>query len=531
MNIEISAGGLLRFILDGKSDMRGPHNLFRLMRTGATLARTGALKVLFETFEIPVMIRVLIGALCWPIFWMGKKGDKTFEPLPRALVALGPFYIKFGQLLSTRPDIAGIKLADELRLLQDRLPPFSMKEAEKTLSSELGKEWQTYFSELSPPIAAASIAQVHKARLKKTRQEVAIKILRPDVEKSFRRNIHAFHFAALIFEFLSAEARRLRFCEVISYFENLVDRELDLRWEAAAASEFASLTKKYENVKIPWVEFGLSTRRMLVLEWVDGISLGNVEEIKAAGHNPKEIGIGVLEMFLNHALRDGYFHADMHQGNLLVTAKGEIAVLDFGIMGRVDDYTRRVYAEILYGFIVRDYYRVAKVHFEAGYVPANQDINAFAQALRAVGEPIFGMDASHISMARVLSHLFEVTERFGMQTRTELLSLQRTMVVVEGVSRSLHSRLNIWKVAHPIVKKYVNESIGMRAMIGDMTTTAKALSRLGPRLPDMIDKWVREQVNPSPSRIEKSAFKLVLWFSGGVILGMTVMALGIIYLL
>lgn len=242
----------------------------------------------------------------------------------------------------------------------------------------------------------------------------------------------------------------------------------------------------------------------MTLDWAEGVNAGDNDGIDAAGHSREELATRVLQMFLNHALRDGYFHGDMHQGNLKIGANGDIIAYDFGIMGRIDEYTRRVYAEILYGFIRRDYKRVAEVHFEAGYVPANRDVDEFARALRAVGEPIFGMDATRISMARLLSYLFEVTERFGMETRTELIHLQRTMVVVEGVARSMNPKMNIWEDARPIVEAYIKDSIGPKAVLQDLMKTAVVLSRYGSRLPAMAEAAVIRQSNPDhvpePSR-------------------------------
>jgi len=234
--------------------------------------------------------------------------------------------------------------------------------------------------------------------------------------------------------------------------------------------------------------------------------------LEAAGHDRAKLGERVLQLFLQHALRDGYFHADMHQGNLKVALNGDIIALDFGIMGHIDEYTRRVYAEILFGFISRDYRRVAEVHFEAGYVPADRDVDEFARALRAVGEPIFGMDATKISMGKLLSYLFEVTERFGMETRTELILLQRTMVVVEGVSRSLNPQINIWKVAEPVVEAYIRKSIGPRAALRDFAKTARVLARFGPRLPDLVEAMLIKQAMPEPQKVKRKNWLLPIGF-------------------
>ena len=401
--------------------MRGPHNIIRLVRTLATLERTGAIGVVLEAFKAPPRLRFVARVLGWPFKWLGLAGDPALPPATRALTALGPAYIKFGQILSTRPDIVGDDLALQLKYLQDKLPPFPKSVAMQMIEAELELPVDQVFSAFSEPVAAASIAQVHRATLADTGQDVAVKVLRPGIERAFRKDIDAFYFAARMIETLAPAARRLRPMEVITHFEGVVLGELDLRLESAAAAEFSANTQGDEGFQVPSPIWFLSGRQVMTLDWAQGTNMADNVAIDAAGHDRKALASRVLQLFLRHALRDGYFHADMHQGNLKVAANGNIIAYDFGIMGRLDEYTRRVYAEILFGFIRRDYRRVAEVHFEAGYVPADRDIDEFARALRVVGEPIFGMDANRISMARLLAYLFEVTERFGMETRTELI--------------------------------------------------------------------------------------------------------------
>ncbi len=432
--------------------MRGPHNIFMLIRTGATLERTGAMSIVLTALNAPRPLRVVARLLCWPIKWFGLRGDENMPAVTRALSALGPAYIKFGQVLSTRPDLAGEELAKQLRVLQDRLPPFSIEEAKKTFFIETGLLADEVFDEFSEAIAAASIAQVHKVRLRETQEELALKVLRPGIEKAFRKDVDAF----------------------------------------------------YLHFNVPSVNWKLSGKRVMTMSWVEGIALGDIKSLEDAGHNKSILGERVLQLFLNHALRDGYFHADMHQGNLKVSLDGKIIAFDFGIMGYIDEYTRRVYAEILYGFIKRDYKRVAEVHFEAGYVPMDRDVEDFANALRAVGEPIFGMDAANISMGKLLAYLFEVTERFGMETRTELILLQRTMVVVEGVARSLSPNINIWKTAQPIVENYIRKSIGPKAILKDIANTARVVARFGPRLPNLVENILLNQSEKQEKKIYSS---------------------------
>ena len=504
--------------------MRGPHNIWRLIRTGATLERTGAMNVVLDAFDATPTLRFVARALGLPFKWLGYRGDPSMPPATRALTALGPAYIKFGQVLSTRPDVVGDELAVQLRVLQDKLPPFSIETAKAEVQRELGLPVDQLFSEFSEPVAAASIAQVHKARMAETGELVAVKVLRPDIERAFRKDVDAFYLAARMVELFSPGSRRLRPMEVIEHFDGVVRGELDLRLESAAASEFAANTANDEGFQLPQIKWSLSARRVMTLGWADGVPLGDNAAIDAAGHDRVALGNRVLQLFLNHALRDGYFHADMHQGNLKVAPNGDIIAYDFGIMGYIDEYTRRVYAEILYGFIRRDYKRVAKVHFEAGYVPADKDVDEFARALRAVGEPIFGMDATRISMARLLTYLFEVTERFGMETRTELILLQRTMVVVEGVARSLNPHINIWEVASPIVTSYISKSIGPRAVVSDLASTAMVLARFGPRLPALVEGALMAQANPPQEDRRPRKRWLALSAFGGVLAGAGLLA-------
>ena len=484
--------------------MRGPHNILRLIRTGATLERTGALPVILNALDAPKTLKFAARIVVWPFQFLGRKGDQSLPPAPRALTAMGPAYIKFGQILSTRPDVVGQELADQLRVLQDKLPPFSTKVAKQSFKAEIGIDADDVFSAFSEPVAAASIAQVHRGQLRDTGHSVAIKVLRPEIERAFQRDIDTFYFAARLVEFVSPKSRRLKPMDVIAHFDGVVRGELDLRLESASASEFLANISQDKGFSVPSVNWSLSSRRVMTLDWADGVPMGDTDALLAAGHNLSELGNRVLHMFLNHALRDGFFHADMHQGNLKVSSNGDIVAFDFGIMGHIDEYTRRVYAEILFGFIKRDYKRVAEVHFEAGYVPQDQNVDEFARALRAVGEPIFGMDASNISMGRLLSYLFEVTERFGMETRTELILLQRTMVVVEGVARSLNPQINIWEVARPIVEGYIKSSLGPVAVFGDLTTTLKVLARFGPRLPTLVEQALIKQSNPEPQILKRN---------------------------
>jgi len=316
--------------------VKGPHNIWRLIRTGATFERTGAMGVVLAALEAPRAIRIAARVLGWPFSFLGLRGDPDMPPVPRALTALGPAYIKFGQLLSTRPDVVGGGLARELQILQDKLPPFSTAAARATVAREMDRPVDEMFSTFSDAVAAASIAQVHRATLIDTGQDVAVKILRPGIERAFRTDIDAFYLIAWLVETLSPAARRLRPRDVVEHFEGVVLRELDLRIESSAAGEFFATTAGDDGFTVPEVVWNLSSRRLMTLAWAAGDPMSDLAALDAAGHDRKALADRVLQMFLRHALRDGYFHADMHQGNLKVAANGYIVALDFGSMGRLD---------------------------------------------------------------------------------------------------------------------------------------------------------------------------------------------------
>ena len=464
-------------------------HLARLIRIAATFRRTGALSFALKEADAPGWLKSGLWLATAPLWPFGARGDAALPPVSRAISALGPAYVKFGQVLSTRPDIAGVALSQDLSYLQDRLPPFSTKEARRTVESELGQPLSALFRRFDPPIAAASIAQVHPAETMDGRK-VAVKVLRPRIERGFARDIAAFYFVARLMQRLLPKSRRLKPEEVVRHFEGVVTREMDLRIEAAAGSEFGEIVADEQGFRTPSILWGCSAKRVLTTDWAEGDRMADLAALKARGLDLPEMALRLVRLFLRTALRDGYFHADMHQGNLKVAADGTVLLYDFGIMGRIDRNTRRAYAEILYGFLSRDYLRGAQAHFDAGYVPRDKDVHQFAQALRSIGEPIVGQQASDISMAKVLQQLFDVTEQFGMQTRPELILLQRTMVVVEGVARSLDPEFDMWEAARPEVERYMLENLGPAGAARNVLDGARLLGRLGPRLPEIAEKIV-----------------------------------------
>ena len=421
-----------------------------------------------------------------------RNGAKSGPRLSRALTRLGPAYLKLGQFLATRPDVVGVVLARDLESLQDRLPPFPQAEAESVIATSLERPVSQAFASLGPAVAAASIAQVHRGEVARDgiRHAVAVKVLRPDVASRFRRDLTDFFFVARQAEIYSAEARRLRLVEVINTMSRSVAMEMDLRLEAAAMSEMAENTRDDADFRVPTVDWDRTTHNVLTMEWIDGLPLSDYARLQQSNVDLPDLGRKVIQSFLRHALRDGFFHADMHPGNLFLDNEGRLVAVDFGIMGRLGPKERRFLAEILLGFIIRDYRRVAEVHFEAGYVPSHHSVDNFAQAIRAIGEPIHNRTAEEISMAKLLTLLLEVTGLFDMRTRPELILLQKTMVVVEGVARSLDPRLDIWKVADPVVREWIERNLGPIGRIQGAMAGAGELGRVAASLPALATRAV-----------------------------------------
>ena len=460
----------------------------RLMRAGFVLAREGALSVADNAALPPVMkTGIRIGRL---LERRRVKKRGPVENLRHALHALGPTYVKIGQTLATRPDIVGIDVAAHLALLQDKMEPFDFALVPQLLADAL-HERATDITEISPPIAAASIAQVHRAVLVEggLRKDVAVKILRPGIRARFRADLEAQYAGAALAERWVQGLRRLRPTDVVRTLDRSARLELDLRLEAASISEMTENIKDDAGFIIPEVSWDHTAETVLTTSWVDGIPIREIGAIDAAGLDRRELARILLQSFLRHAVRDGFFHADMHQGNLFADRNGKgIIAVDFGIMGRITRKERRFLADILYGFITRDYRMIAERHFEIGYVSRHQSVDDFALALRSIGEPLQGRTATDISMAKVLGQLFATTELFDMQTRPELVLLQKSMVLVEGVSRMLDPELNIWTVAEPVVGDFVRREAGPIGRIEDLRDhTTVALDTIG-KLPGLVTR-------------------------------------------
>ena len=463
------------------------YNLFKILRK---LSSSGAVEILDEIKPIPKILKFVFF-----IFSLGssKKLENlqksSGEKLCQSLEDMGTTFIKLGQFLATRPDIIGEEIAKKLEKLQDRLPAFSKEMAKKTLKRELGDNYFKNILFVSEPVAAASIAQVHFAKIKvdNKEKELAIKILRPNIHYIFNEELDALMFLAYLIENIFKKTKRLKLVEVINLLKEITNVEMDLRFEAAAASELRENTINDKGIKVPKIYWNYTSKEILTLDKIEGISIREVDKLKNLNINLKTISENLIQSFLKQSVRDGFFHGDMHQGNLFVDKEGNIVPVDFGIMGRLDKNNKKYLAEILYGFIQRDYTKVAEMHFLAGLIPANTSKDDFAQALRSIGEPIFGQSIKNISGGNLLGQLFEITEKFNMQTQTQLLLLQKTMVVVEGVARKLYPDTNIWEVSRPVLETWLKSEKGPESKINKTIELSKDLLERIPDLPNVMD--------------------------------------------
>ncbi len=485
-------------------------HLTRLARAGFVFAREGVF-ALVDTRPLPLPAKTAIALARLIERPTAKDGSSR---LAAALTKLGPTYVKLGQFLATRPDVVGKQIARDLESLQDKMAPFPQSEAEAVVAAAFGKPVADVYASFGPAVAAASIAQVHRAEVAQegVNKPVAVKILRPNIERRFKSDLDAFFYAARKAESLSIEAQRLRPVEAVATLARSVTMEMDFRLEAAALSEMAENTRADLDFRVPTVDWDRTAREVLTLEWIDGTPLNDRAALEARGLDLPALGHTVLQSFLRHALRDGFFHADMHPGNLFVDDDGRLVAVDFGIMGRLGPKERRFLAEILFGFITRDYHRTAQVHFDAGYVPSHHSVDSFAQAIRAIGEPIHNRTAEDISMAKLLMLLFEITGLFDMRMRPELLLLQKTMVVVEGVARTLDPKLDMWSVSEPVVREWIERNLGPVGKLEDVAEGAGEIGRFVAQVPallsraatliDQLDDITRDGLVLSPDTVE-----------------------------
>ena len=466
--------------------------LIILFKLGRKVASSDILNIVSKFKEPPLAIKILFKMLSFS-FSPKKQVDANKdegERLSDSLESMGTTFIKLGQFLATRPDIIGEELSKKLENLQDKLPPFSLIRAKEIIKNDLGNESYDSIINLSEPVAAASIAQVHKAQINDNGvlKDVAIKILRPNIKKIFNEEIDAIMLFAFLIESFIKKTKRLKLVEVVFLLKEITNLEMDLRFEAAAANEYAENTKNDVGFRVPQIYWNYTSENVMTLDWVDGISIRETEKLKNKEFNTEKIAEDIIQNFLRHAVRDGFFHADMHQGNIFIDNDGQIVPIDFGIMGRLDKNNRKFLAEILYGFIQRDYKKVAEVHFQAGLVPQDASKEEFAQALRSVGEPIFGQSIKDISGGNLLAQLFEITEKFNMATQPALLLLQKTMVVVEGVARRLYPETNIWEVSRPVLEDWLKDVKSPKSTFDTALNTSSEIIKRIPDLPQIMDR-------------------------------------------
>jgi ubiquinone biosynthesis protein len=436
-------------------------HVWRLLKWGRVLARHGALRGIERDPNTPPPVRRLAR-----IARFGARIPRV-PTYGEAFQELGPAAIKFGQALATRPDLVGAEAAKNLQTLQDNLPPAPFEEVRRAIEAGLEKKLEDVFREIDPePVGAASIAQVHRA-VTTDGKLVAVKVLRPNIEEDFARALDTYEWAAAQVEGMGGEIARLRPRAIIAQFKQWTARELDLRREAASASELRENLVAESGFYVPAIDWTRTSRRVMTLEWIDGIKLTDRDALVTAGHDLASLAAILVRAFLRQAVIDGFFHADLHQGNLFALPDGRLAAIDFGIMGRIDRQARFWLAEILYGLLTGNYRRVAEIHFEAQYVPAHHNVDEFATALRAVGEPIRGLPVKDISIGQMLDGLFTITRDFDMPTQPHLLLLQKTMVMEEGVAHALDPDINMWETAEPFLREWVRGELGPEAALAD----------------------------------------------------------------
>ena len=487
---------------------RSVRNVARLTKIAYTLARYDALFPLEQLHIAPFAL------------WISRRFRKRHiegrpgERLAQALQRMGPTFIKLGQMLSTRPDLLGEQVATDLAALQDRLPPFETDIARRTIEEELGRPIDALFQQFDDEsTAAASIAQVHFG-ITADGREVAVKVLRPDIEAAFARDLDLLYWVAGLVHRLRPDLRRLKPVEVVQTFAESTQLEMDFRMEASAASELAENFSGDEAFKVPAVDWDRTGRRVLTSERIRGIAIDQRDALMEAGHDPTEILGNAAAVFFNQVFRDGFFHADQHPGNAFVDAEGRLVAIDFGIMGRLERQTRMYLADMLMGFLSRDYGKVADVHFRAGYIPSTKSREGFMQALRAIAEPIFDRPLHEISLAKLLGLLFQVTERFEMETQPQLLLLQKTMLVTEGVGRKLNPEINMWTLARPLIEGWMRQNRGPQArVIEHVRSMVETAERLPAMLQNLDQTLHRLNEAPAPARPLMTPAQWPVWIA------------------
>ncbi|MDP2110666.1 MAG: ubiquinone biosynthesis regulatory protein kinase UbiB [Thiobacillus sp.] len=425
------------------------------------------------------------------LFWRPLAEPRGMR-LRHALEALGPIFVKFGQMLSTRRDLVPLDIADELALLQDRVPPFPSVEAVATLEKLYRKPLAEVFAEFdSTPVASASVAQVHFARLHDG-TAVAVKVLRPGIAPVIAHDVSLLYAAAGLVEKLFADGRRLRPQEVVAEFEKHLEDELDLMREAANCSQLRRNFRDSPLLLVPGVYWDYCGHDVMVMDRMDGIPVSQIERLREAGVDIPKLAAAGVEIFFTQVFRDGFFHADMHPGNILVKPDGQYIALDFGIMGTLTEVDKQYLARNFLAFFRRDYKGVALAHLESGWVPAGTRIDELEAAVRAVCEPVFDRPLKDISFGRVLLQLFQASRRFNVEIQPQLVLLQKTLLNIEGLGRQLDPELDLWKTAKPFLERWMNEQLGWRALVKNLQTEAPKWAALLPQLPRLAHQALNE---------------------------------------
>ncbi len=456
-----------------------PRQTLRLMRINFVLARHGLDEIIL-TAHIFRPIRFLIYVS--PFYWLRRRDAPRGERIRRALQDLGPIFVKFGQMLSTRRDLLPHDIADELAKLQDQVPPFPGRAAREIVEKTLGKPVTELFREFSEtPLASASIAQVHAARLNDGR-EVVVKVLRPGVERVIRGDLDLLYLIAGLAERYWRDARRLRPREVVVEYEHVILDELDLMREAANAAQLRRNFADSRLLYVPEIHWPLTRRNVMVMERIHGVPVSDVETLKAHGTDMQKLAENGVEIFFTQVFKHNFFHADMHPGNIFVDvtdpARPRYVAVDFGIVGTLNPRDRQYLAENFLAFFNRDYRRVAELHVESGWVPAGTRVNEFESAIRTVCEPIFNRPLKDISFGQLLVRLFQTARRFNMEVQPQLVLLQKTLLNIEGLGRDLYPDLDLWKTAKPFLQDWVREQMSLKATLKRLRAGLPALREL-----------------------------------------------------
>ncbi|MEK7206808.1 MAG: ubiquinone biosynthesis regulatory protein kinase UbiB [Pseudomonadota bacterium] len=440
--------------------------------------------------------RLLLRLAPWRLF--ARRGLPRAVRLREALEELGPIFVKFGQMLSTRPDLLPEDIADELAKLQDQVPPYPGDIAVRLVEQALGNKLDTFFSEFNrEPIASASVAQVHIARLHDN-AEVAVKVLRPGIESVIDRDLELLYLLARLATRYVPDTRRLRPVEVVDEFSKTIHDELDLRVESANASRLRANFEGSNLLYVPKIYWDLTRRTVMVLERIHGIPVANIEALKAAGIDMRKLAHDGVEIFFTQAFRDGFFHADMHPGNIFVSPEGQYRAVDFGIMGTLGEKDKRYLAENFLAFFNRDYRAVAEAHLRAGWVPPGTRLEEFEAAIRTVCEPVFARPIKDISFGRFLLHLFQTARRFNMEIQPQLVLLQKTLFNIEGLGRRLYPDLDLWETAMPYLERWMSEHMGPRAFLLSLRKEFPKWWAMLPEIPALVHETLRRSGRGEP---------------------------------